>query len=624
MKKLILFFLIILLFISLIYSVASVRVFEVAETEKLSLSLKAEDPDKDKLSYTFSKPLNSKGEWQTGYGDAGNYTSSIKVSDGIYETSEEILIVVKRKEEKPVIDYLLPKEELLSFDEGKSLKFKAEAYDLNKDALAYLWLVNGKAVSNFNEFVFEAGYKDAGQYNIKLIVSDSIFNVSKEWNVNVNNVDVEALISQIEDITALETETARLKLPDFVKYGLTYSISEPIGNDNIWKTTYNDAGAYEAKVTAKGKGFNGEKMVKVTIKNNDRQPKLIGLKNLEVNENEEVSISLKAVDDDNDNIEFFGENMPEDSKIENSIFKWKPSYNFVQKNNLPNIIMDKFGALSKNAEIVFVAKSNELSDKKKVKIRVKDVNRLFVLENIPDIEADEGNKIFIAPKYNDPDNDAVSFSYSGFMDANEKTTGFEDAGAYIVKVTATDGLHTETKLVNVKVNDVNRKPVFGKIEDIEVEEGNAHDADNDAISYTAENLPSGAKLNDNIFAWKPNFDVVKGTKKEFLISFIASDGKGNASQRMKITVLNKNQSPKIVDFSNSIFALKNAPILFEVKAIDDDGDNLNYEWDFGFMDKHKGNNQHQRTFTTAGKKKVEVKVSDGIFTVSKVWEVDVV
>ena len=61
-----------------------------------------------------------------------------------------------------------------------------------------------------------------------------------------------------------------------------------------------------------------------------------------------------------------------------------------------------------------------------------------------------------------------------------------------------------------------------------------------------------------------------------------------------------------------------------INAVDEDRDELKYSWNFGFFDKFEGNNQHQRIFTTTGSKKVEITISDGVETVSKVWNVEVV
>ena len=137
-------------------------------------------------------------------------------------------------------------------------------------------------------------------------------------------------------------------------------------------------------------------------------------------------------------------------------------------------------------------------------------------------------------------------------------------------------------------------------------------------------MTNGAKIKDNLFVWKPDFDVVNGTQTEFSVDFIASDGLDEDMQKVKITVLNANQAPKIISYSDNLIAFKNKPTLFEINAVDEDGDELTYNWDFGFFDKFEDGNQHQRIFTTTGSKKVEIAISDGVETISKVWDVEVV
>ena len=133
MKKIISLFLII--FISLIYSVNSLKVFEIEETEKLSLGLETDDPDSDKLTYTFTQPLDTNGDWQSTYGDAGEYKASVTLSDGETEVSEDILIIVTKKEEEPTIETFFPKEEYIMIDENQKIKFGASGLDPNMDKL---------------------------------------------------------------------------------------------------------------------------------------------------------------------------------------------------------------------------------------------------------------------------------------------------------------------------------------------------------------------------------------------------------------------------------------------------------------------------------------------------------
>ena len=629
MKKVILLFL--LLFFSLAYIASSQKVFEVLETEKLSLDLNANDPDGDKLVYSFTEPLDDNGEWQTTYGNAGEYKATIAVSDGENEVSEDVIIIVHRKEESPAIDKFSPKESSITIDEGKEIKFSAEASDLNKDELRYTWAINNEFVSDGKGITFETGYKDSGEYTVAVVVSDGMFNASREWNANVNDVNLDEILDGINDVTITETETASLNLPDFGKYGLNYEISEPLGKGNKWKTGYDDSGTYDVKISVKGNGFEAEREVKIIVQNKDRAPKLVGLKDASIRENEDIVLEFSAEDPDGDKVAFSIGNIPQGASLEGNAFKWQPDFNFVEKENAFDYILDNFRLLSKTVEVIFIAQGNELKDEKTVRIKVMDSNRPFVLEDIADIEVDEGEEIIIEPKYNDPDKDKVSFSYSGFMNKNKKKTGFDDAGSYVVKIIASDGYHAETKFTNVKVNDVNRKPEFNEINNAEVAEGQelrlelkASDPDNDAVRFSARNMPEGGELRDNLFIWKPGFDIVNGTEKEVSVDFVATDGKEEVKQKFKITVLNVNQAPKIVDLSDNLIAVKGKPILFYVNAVDPDGDELKYEWDFGFFSKFEGENEHQRVFTTKGAKEVKVTVSDGLETVSKVWEIEVV
>ena len=52
-------------------SSAEIKTLTVNENEVVRLKLKANDPDNDKVTYSFSQPLNDLGVWRTKYGDAG-------------------------------------------------------------------------------------------------------------------------------------------------------------------------------------------------------------------------------------------------------------------------------------------------------------------------------------------------------------------------------------------------------------------------------------------------------------------------------------------------------------------------------------------------------------------------
>ena|SRR3989338_3943993 len=626
--------LLLIIFLIVPYSVFSIATFAVQETEKISLQTNATDPDADNLITTYSAPLNENGEWQTAYGDAGEYKSTITVSDGTTSDSKEVLIIVKKKEESPKIDSYAPKEDVLGIKEAESISFEVSASDLNKDDLSYKWLLDGKEEAKDGmKFTYDTTYNDAGAHKLSVVVSDGAASAGREWEINVENVDVERLLDEIKDvITINENDAVRLELPDFEKYGLAYTISEPIGNNNEWKTNYGDAGSYDIKLHVEGKGFKDDKTVNVVVNDVDRTLTFDKLTNQVINENEELKITLNANDPDGDEINYSVNNLPEGAVLEGNVFTWKPSHDAVKKEGFVDIVMDKFRVLSKSFYVQFSASARDNQIVQNIIITVKDVNTAPVIEDIEPITINEGETLKITPNAYDLDGDKISLSYSGFIDTDTFKSGFDDAGTYFIKITASDGLLETPKFVQVNILESNRVPVFGEIEEVKVKEGDsiailleANDPDGDEISFSVDNPPEGSSLKGNAFFWSPNFNVAaKKETKNFDLVFAANDGKTETRQIAKVEIFDKNRAPKIIDATKSIAANANKPVLMFVKAVDEDGDELTYTWNFGIFQKYKATSSHQRTFTSKGTKFVKVTVSDGIDEVEQLINVNVV
>ena len=77
-----------------------------------------------------------------------------------------------------------------------------------------------------------------------------------------------------------------------------------------------------------------------------------------------------------------------------------------------------------------------------------------VLDPIADIIVDEGDTVVLSPTANDPDGDTLSFTYSGWMTTDSKTTNYDDAGIYTVTITVSDGSLTDSQDITVTVNDI--------------------------------------------------------------------------------------------------------------------------------------------------------------------------
>ncbi|MBS3136712.1 hypothetical protein J4401_07205 [Candidatus Woesearchaeota archaeon] len=246
----------------------------VDETDLVNIKPVAKDPDSDELKHTFSLPLNSSGQWQTKYGDNGEYTLTITTSDGELTSTRDALLIVNKKEEAPILSSAHPNSTALTIMENSKLEFRAEAYDLNNDTLSYSWKLDGKQISSSKLFDFDADYSSAGSHTVKLDVSDGITGISKLWSLTITNVDRSPVLKVMRDITVKETETVTLK-PDASDTDgdkISYIISDPIGDDGIWETSYDDAGIYSINVTASDGEMADTQVIKVTVINVNRPP----------------------------------------------------------------------------------------------------------------------------------------------------------------------------------------------------------------------------------------------------------------------------------------------------------------------------------------------------------------
>lgn len=255
----------------------------VEETELVSLAPKAEDPDADVLTFTFTSPLDEKGEWQTNYGDAGEYTVTVTASDGSLTASKEVLIIVNRKEEAPTLDSFTPEDTAITIDETDSIDFSVKASDLNNDVLRYSWKLDGVSIGNEDSAEYKTTYEDSGSHTVKVSVSDGLFDTEKIWSVTVNNLNRKPRLSEIEDIQAKETDTVVIDVEALDEDGdeLSYSIDDERfvqdGSTFTWETTYDDEGVHLVTVSVSDGVDTAMQEVTVTVKNVNRPPVILDI-----------------------------------------------------------------------------------------------------------------------------------------------------------------------------------------------------------------------------------------------------------------------------------------------------------------------------------------------------------
>jgi len=255
------------------------KVLIVKETDAVSLKPKASDPDKDKLVFSYTTPLNEEGKWKTTYGDAGEYTITITASDGELSAVKDVLVIVNKKEEVPVIEESLPDKGALEAKENSELQFSVKASDLNKDPLTYSWKLDGEEASAKKAYTYNMGYDDAGQHTVKIIVSDGAEETSKLWSVTVENVNRKPVLDKMLDIKAKETGVIVLEpkaadpdKEDQLAFSIDSNKFKKEGNKFEWDTSYDDSGEYTVTVTVSDGKDEVSQEVKITIENVNRAP----------------------------------------------------------------------------------------------------------------------------------------------------------------------------------------------------------------------------------------------------------------------------------------------------------------------------------------------------------------
>lgn len=182
------------------------------------------------------------------------------------------------------------------------------------------------------------------------------------------------------------------------------------------------------------------------------------------------------------------------------------------------------------------------------------VNVAPVLDAIGDRGVAEGDQLAFTLAATDGDGDPLTYSATNLppganFDASTQqfswTPGFDQAGAYgPVHFDVTDGLATDSEDIAITVGNTNRAPVLDPVGDRSVAEGkplsftvSGSDPDGDALSFSAANLPKGAKFDPATrgFSWTPTFRQAGSHPG---VHFEVSDGSATGAEDVTFDVTN--------------------------------------------------------------------------------------
>ncbi|MBI4145377.1 hypothetical protein HY493_04195 [Candidatus Woesearchaeota archaeon] len=274
-----------------------VPVKTVKEGELVSFpNLKATDPDGDKLTYTFTSPLNAKGEWQTKPGDAGEYKVVITATDGKATTKQEVIIKVVAGNKAPTIELSDVKVK-----EGEQVTLAPKVSDPEGDKVTTSY--SGWMTTNTKKTTFD----DAGTYNVTVTADDGKSKTTKTIKVTVENVNRAPVILQLQDIGAKEGDKIEIfpKVTDADNDKVTLTFTAPFDADGVWQTKKGDEGVKKVTVTADdGKGGKATMSFLVAVESTNSAPVIGGGTEFKAKEGESIDLSksFPVTDADKDSV----------------------------------------------------------------------------------------------------------------------------------------------------------------------------------------------------------------------------------------------------------------------------------------------------------------------------------
>jgi hypothetical protein len=156
---------------------------KVTEGDKVSVEAVAADPDGDKVTITFSNPLNDRGEWQTKIGDGGKYSITVIASDGELTSEREFIIEVKSLNQPPLLKKIEDMSiTLLKPGDSRTIKLSPEVTDPEGEEVTITysgWMTTSSKTVKWGE--------EGGSHTVTVTASDGVNEVSQEVTITVNS-----------------------------------------------------------------------------------------------------------------------------------------------------------------------------------------------------------------------------------------------------------------------------------------------------------------------------------------------------------------------------------------------------------------------------------------------------
>ena len=640
----------------------------VSEGETVDLKPVINDPDNDDLTFQFSAPYDSQGLWTTTYDDEGRYIVNFFARDKLSTVQTKIEVEVLHAPQPPTITETFSSNTVFYAREDEPITFFIKVHSEENRTLKYNWFLDGTLIAETPQKEYTFSYDGAGKHNLTIEANygqSKNNTITQSWELEIEDVNRKPQV-QLLPLTVYEGEKISVELPEKDADGdkIMYAFPAPLNSQGEWLTDYENAGKYYFNITASDNQFSTPVPLEITVIDVNRPPELHLPAEISISENQPLEWEIETTDLDGDEITVTIEDLPPGATLnqENKTFFWKPDFEFIHRKNnswgnILNLVgVEKFFIQKRVIPLTISSCDATLCSIGTIHLKVYNNNRAPVL-TIPDnFSVKEQELVKIAPTAFDPDGDVVRFSFDPpFNYKGEWQPKIGQRGEHQITIIASDGQAQTSAQTELEVQRINQQPTITVNDNIILNEGDnvilpvtAFDADNDSLKLILENMPPGASFNDGLFTWQPSYVTVidqntswfnslinhspflnkKLNKEEKIVelNFVASDGEFKVIHPVKIRVKNRNQKPEIIDYSptGEVTVKMYQPVLFHLAAKDVEGDILKYKWNFGLKEKDlTGTDTIERTFTTPGKKKISVTISDGQDAVIKEFWINV-
>ncbi len=562
-------------------AIGVVKTFQVEETDLVTISPEALDPDNDQIIYSYSPPLNEQGQWQTGYEDAGEYLLKITASDGINQTTKEVTLIVDNKNQPP---YLTEKK--ITVKELQLLDLKQFVTDPDHDVLEYIFT---KPFDRSGLWVPD--YDDQGTFVAKFNILDGKFTVPARIEIEVLNTNQPPTIaksfSDQEVISLSENEKLafQAEATDGDQDDISYSWilnGLPIGNENSGEYFFDfeSAGQYELALTVTDGNYDVEKKWQVHVENTNRKP-TIALSPIIVKEGEAVTLVLPAQDVDGDVLAYTF-----DGKFDET-GNWQTTYEDAGKYKINYYVSDGTEKI-----------------KEKVGVTVLNIDRAPEIHLSKELEVKEGENLSFVVDAVDPDGDVLNISFLNAPEGalfNSETNTFSWSPGYDV-IKRREGmfsnilntLRLEQRLLRQKeevlevkvcsqdlcsmgkvpvvVYNSNRAPVLKVPSTLTLTESevlqlepSAYDPDGDIVRYY---------FTEPMHKRKGQWETAYEDAGEYTVYVTATDGIAPQTLPVTVKVLQKNRQPTVMISHDQYVLLEGEEFILPVETFDFDNDSI--------------------------------------------------